>query len=369
MGARKMKNFFEKYTLNNGIELKNHLFMAPMTTYSANIDDTVSDEELIYYKERSKGVGAVITAAAYVSGNGKGFTGQISAHNDLYIPSLRKIAQTIKGQGAKAILQLFHAGRQSPIHLVPNGEIVGASSITSNNQLPPRELTTDEVQRIVRDFYEATYRAIRAGFDGVEIHGANTYLIQQFYSGFTNNRTDMYGGTVEKRFRFPLEVLSAVNFAKSRFSVKEFIVGYRFSPEEKEEKGITLDQTLDLVDILAEEPLNYLHVSLKNFDAQPKRYSGEAKTIVEALQQKIEGRVPLISAGSIYSHSDLQKASKIDSDLIAIGRALLIEPHWVEKIQRGEIVNTMLNIDEPKALPQNLLQNLLSRPGWIPIKE
>lgn len=364
-----MKKFFEKYTLNNGIELKNHLFMAPMTTYSANADDTVSDEELWYYKERSSGVGAVITAAAYVSENGKGFPGQISAHNDAYIPSLRKIAQTIKRQGAKAILQLFHAGCQSPVNLVPNGKVVGASSITSTTQRIPQILTTEEIQQIVKEFYQATYRAIKAGFDGVEIHGANTYLIQQFYSGFTNNRTDIYGGTEEKRLRLPLEVLSAVNFAKARFSIKDFIVGYRFSPEEKEEAGITLDQTLNLVDALADEKLTYLHVSLKEITAQPNRYSGEETTIVEALQHKINGRVPLIAAGSIYTISDLQKAAKTTTDLVAIGRALLIEPHWVEKIQNDEKVNTQLNIHAPEALPQNLLRALISRSGWISIKE
>lgn len=341
--------------------------MAPMTTYSANVDDTVSDEELAYYKERSAGVAAVITAVAYVSKHGKGFPGQISAHEDRYIPSLRKIAQTIQKEGALAILQIFHAGRQSPPELVPNQEILGASEMTAKGQKIPRTLTTEEVQAIVRDFYEATRRAIEAGFDGVEIHGANTYLLQQFFSGFTNKRTDQYGGTIENRMRFPLEVIAAVNEAKSKFTTADFIVGYRFSPEEEQEDGITLDETMQLVNVLSEEPLNYLHVSLADFKAIPRRYSGTEPTRVAALQNVIKGRLPLITVGSICTAEDLQQAAS-EADLIAIGRELLIEPNWVEKIQRGEAVETELDLQQPKTLPQPLLERIRSRPGWVPMK-
>lgn len=342
--------------------------MAPMTTYSANADDTVSDAELAYYKERSAGVGVVITAVAYVSKHGKGFPGQIAAYDDFFIPSLRKIAKTIQQEGAKAILQIFHAGRQSVPALVPNGEILGASTITSEGQPIPRALTTAEVQQIVRDFHDATRRAIEAGFDGVEIHGANTYLIQQFFSGFTNNRTDVYGGSLEKRMRFPLEVIAAVNEAKTQFATNDFIVGYRFSPEEEQEAGITLDETIQLVDVLANEELNYLHVSLSHFKAAPRRYSGTEQTRVLALQNIIQGRLPLITVGGIHTAEDLEEAANSEADLIAIGRELLIEPHWVEKIQRGEIVETELNLEHAETLPEPLLKKIVSLPGWVPMK-
>lgn len=363
-----MNIVFEKFTLNNGVSLKNRLFMAPMTTYSANADDTVSDAELAYYKERSAGVAAVITAVAYVSKHGKGFPGQISAHDDIYIPSLRKIAQTIQKEGALAILQIFHAGRQSPAELVPNQEVLGASEITAEGQKIPRALTTEEVQAIVRDFYESTRRAIEAGFDGVEIHGANTYLLQQFFSGFTNKRTDQYGGTIENRMRFPLEVIAAVNEAKDKYATTDFIVGYRFSPEEEQEDGITLDETIQFMDVLSDEALNYLHVSLGDFKAPPRRYSGSEPTRVAALQNAIKGRLPLITVGSIYTAEDLQQAAASEADLIAVGRELLIEPNWVEKIQRGEAVETELDLQQPKTLPQPLLERIQRSPGWVPMK-
>lgn len=356
-------NAFEPITLNNGVRLKNRLVMAPMTTYSGNPDGTVSDEEIAYYKERSGGVSAVITAVAYVSEHGKGFPGQFSAHEDRYIESLRRLAKTIQSGGAKAILQIFHAGRQSPANEVP--EVVGATDITSDGQPTPRALTTEEVQQIVRDFHEATRRAIEAGFDGVEIHGANTYLLQQFFSGFTNKRTDAYG---EDRMKFILEVVQAVQAAKEKYANESFIVGYRFSPEEPEEDGITMDQTLELVDVLADQPLNYLHVSQMQFDSEPRRYSGKATTRVEALQETIAGRLPLIAVGSIYSKEDLENASHIGADLLAIGRELLIEPHWVEKIQRGEQVETALDTKNPPVLPTTMFEMIKSRPGWVPMK-
>lgn len=357
-------NAFDQFTLNNGVTLKNKLWMAPMTTYSGHDDGNVSEEELAYYKERSGGASLVMTAVAYVSESGKGFPGQISAHDDAFIPSLQKIAQTIKGQGAKAVLQIFHAGRQSPANLVP--EVVGVSSVTTAGQPIPRELTEMEVKQIVQDFYEATRRAIQAGFDGVEIHGANTYLLQQFFSGFTNTRIDQYGAD---RLGFILEVVEAVNKAKQKFARDSFIIGYRFSPEEPEEQGITLDQTLQLVDVLAGQKLQYLHVSQGDFRAEPRRYNGNAKTRVQAIQQKLAGRLPLVAVGSIYSKEDLTEAEQCGADLLAIGRELLIEPHWVEKIQNGESVETKLDPENPQVLPTNLLAVIKSRPGWVPMKE
>lgn len=123
-----MKALFEKFKLNEQVELRNRLVMAPMTTYSANDDDTVSDEEITYYKERSEGAGMIITACAYVAANGKAFPGQIAAHEDRYIPSLRRIAQAIQQGGAKAVLQIHHGGRQALQDLVPNGDLVSAST-------------------------------------------------------------------------------------------------------------------------------------------------------------------------------------------------------------------------------------------------
>lgn len=337
-----------------------------MTTYSANADDTVSDAEITYYRERSYGVGAVITACAYVIEGGKGFPGQISAASDDFIPSLTRIADAIHDGGAKAFLQIYHGGRQSPRQLVPNGDVVSASDTVAADGGLARALTTAEIEDIVAAFGEATRRAILAGFDGVEIHGANTYLLQQFFSGFTNKRTDRYGGTVEKRMTFLLDIIASVNDAKAAFADDSFIVGYRFSPEEPEEDGITLDDTLLLVDRLANEPLDYLHVSLGDFRAEARRYSGEKENRITILQRTINGRMPLVGVGSVYTAADTVKAEATGTDLLAIGRALLIEPHWVEKIAAGEDVLIAADLTRDNVLPEPLFERLKSRPGWVP---
>src|SRR6056297_1797420 len=161
-------SFFDKFTFQNGVELRNKIAMAPMTTYSGNEDGTVSEQELNYYRERSKETGMIITATTYMQENGQGFDNQFYGGDDDYIPSLKKLAKSIKEQGAKAILQIFHAGRMSKPGLKENQDIVSASNIPAEreNAQIPRELKEEEIYEIIQSFYEVTVRAIKAGFDG-----------------------------------------------------------------------------------------------------------------------------------------------------------------------------------------------------------
>jgi 2,4-dienoyl-CoA reductase-like NADH-dependent reductase (Old Yellow Enzyme family) len=361
-----MTTYLTPFTFHNGVELRNRYVMAPMTTYSANPDDTVSDEELAYYEERSYGVGAVITACTYVIPSGKGFPGQFAAHTDDYMDSLRKVAQAIHKGGAKAILQIYHGGRQSPRELVPNGDVVSASDTIAADGGKARALTVKEIQEIVKAFGETTRRAIEAGYDGVEIHGANTYLLQQFFSGFTNKRTDEYGGTLENRMRFPLEVVAEVNRVKQQFADDSFIVGYRFSPEEPEEDGITLDHTIQLVNRLVNESLDYLHISVGDFRSLARRYEGEKENRIKIIHRVIDGRVPLIGVGSIHSKKDALEAMETGAELLALGRELLIEPHWIEKMKAGEEVITEMDMTRDNVIPGQMMRMMQSRPGWVP---
>lgn len=361
-----MTNFLTPFTFQNGVTIRNRYVMAPMTTYSANADDTVSDAEVTYYRERSYGVGAVVTACAYVIPNGKGFPGQISAHSDDYIPSLKRIADAIHDGGAKALLQIYHGGRQAIRDLIPNGDVVSASETIAADGGVARALTVEEIEEVIEAFGETTRRAIEAGFDGVEIHGANTYLLQQFFSGFTNKRTDRYGGSVEKRMTFLLEVINRVNRAKAQYADDQFIVGYRFSPEEPEEDGITLDETIQLVDRLADEKLDYLHVSLGDFRAEARRYSGEKENRIKILKRVIGDRVPFIGVGSIYSPEDAKEAMETGADLLALGRELLIEPHWVEKVAAGEPVITQFDMNRDNKIPDPLMHMMKHYAGWVP---
>lgn len=367
------QKFFSPYTFNNGVELKNRIIMAPMTNYSSNPDGTVSEEELAYYARRSKDVSMVITACTYVTPNGKGFHNEFAGDRDEMIPSLSQLAKTIQSQGAKAILQIFHGGRTCPPELVPHGDIVSASAVPAEvaGAKTPRALTETEVEEIVDAFGETARRAIEAGYDGVEIHGANGYLIQQFFSPHSNQREDRFGGSVEKRMTFPLAIVDKIKSVVKEHADDSFIVGYRFSPEEAETPGITMADTIKLVDTLAEKDLDYLHVSLQHFLSKARRGVEDVnKTRIDYLLETIDNRVPLIGVGSIYSAEDARKAFETGVPLLALGRELIIDPDWVQKVAEGredEIV-TEINKDKQEELvvPVPLWNVIMNTPGWFP---
>lgn len=368
------KPLFQSFVFSNGVSLKNRLVMAPMTHYSSNPDGTVSEEELQYYARRSKGVSMVITATTYVTPNGKGFHGQFAADRDEMVPGLKRLASAIKEQGAKAILQIFHGGRECPPDSVPNGDVVSASAVPSErsaSSVVPRELRADEIETIIHAFGETTRRAIEAGFDGVEIHGANGYLIQQFFSPHSNRREDKWGGSVEKRLSFPLAVVDEVQKAAAQYAAhRPFIIGYRFSPEEPETPGITMAETFKLVDALADKKLDYIHVSQMDFQAVPRRGVADTRSRLEIIQERVGGRVPVIGVGSIYRPEDALKAFQTGVPLLALGRELIIDPDWVEKVENGRETEIVTKIDKNAqrslVVPDPLWQAILHTPGWFP---
>lgn len=367
------QEFFTPLSFDNGVELKNRLVMAPMTNYSSNPDGTVTDEEVNYYARRSKGVSMVITACTYVTPNGKGFHNEFAGDRDEMIPSLKQLAQAIKAQGAKAILQIFHGGRMCPTELVPNGDIVSASAIPSEVEgaPTPRALSEEEVEEIIDAFGETTRRAIEAGYDGVEIHGANGYLIQQFFSPHSNRREDRFGGGLQKRMTFPLAIVDKVKSIVKEHAKSPFIVGYRFSPEEAETPGITMGDTLTLVDTLADKGLDYLHVSLFDFFSKARRGVDDLnKTRIDYLLETINGRVPLIGVGSIYTAEDARQAFASGVPLLALGRELIIDPDWVQKVAEGREDEIVTKLDKNKqkelVVPDPLWKQIINTPGWFP---
>ncbi|MFW6298857.1 MAG: NADH-dependent flavin oxidoreductase, partial [Bacillota bacterium] len=184
--------------------VRNRLVMAPMTTYSGNSDYTPSDEELAYYAKRSRTIGTVITAAIAVNKEAHAFERQISLEDDSFIAPMAQLADAIKQEGALAIAQLHHGGRMNDPSLYDDaGDILAPSAVKAprDDKVKPRAMTVDEVEKTIQDFTAAAVRAKKAGFDGVEIHGANTYLLQQFFSAHSNRRTDDYGGSLENRLR------------------------------------------------------------------------------------------------------------------------------------------------------------------------
>lgn len=358
---QKYAPLFEPFVFNNSISLKNRIVMAPMTNFSSNPDGSVSDDELKYYARRSSGVSMVITACVYVTPSGKGFPGEFAADRDEMIPSLRRLADTIKGQGAKAVLQIFHGGLKCPPQLVPGGKVIDPSTIES-----------EHIESIVRDFGEATRRAIEAGYDGVEIHGANGYILQQFFSPYTNRRTDRWGGDVQKRLAFPLAIVDEVKKTAAAHAKQPFLIGYRFSPEEEETPGITMADTLVLADAIAEKNIDYVHVSVLDFWSKPRRGVEDTRSRIELIHERIGHRVPVIGVGSIRTADEALQAKKTGIPFIALGRELIIEPDWVQKVEQGREseIETALSKDAQARLviPLPLWQGIMSREGWFPMK-
>ena len=192
---------FQSYTFNNGTSVKNRLTVAPLTHWSSDKQGNVTQDELDLLASRAKGFGLFIAAATAVTWSGRGFECEPNAISMADLPSLKARADVIKAQGATAILQLHHAGLEAAPNAT-NGEDVVAPSAVGN----ARALTENEILDIINAYGNATELAIQAGFDGVEIHGANGYLFQQFVSQKTNQRQDRWGGSIENRIRFSLAV-------------------------------------------------------------------------------------------------------------------------------------------------------------------
>lgn len=319
--------------LPNGVEIKNRVVLAPMTEQMAFQDGTVTLEEINYLQQRAGGVGLLITPVAYINREGKGFEGQLGADDDNKIAGLRKLAFAIKSRGAKAILQIFSAGRMTNSYITRGLQPVSASAIAAprDGASCPRELSESEVKGVIQDFAEATRRAIQAGFDGVELHGANTYLLQQFVSPHSNRRTDQWGGSLEKRLSFPLAVINAVMEIKEKFADPTFIVGYRLSPEEIEEPGIQLTDTKYFINKLQSTDIDYIHVSMGNVWRTSMRDKSDNIPIIKQLKE-VSTQKPIIAVGSIRTPEQAEEVMQNNIDFVALGHQLIIDPNWVEKV-------------------------------------
>ncbi|MHC5250602.1 NADH-dependent flavin oxidoreductase [Enterococcus sp. LJL90] len=363
------RNFLEPYKFRNGMVINNRIVMAPMTTKSSFFDGALSNDEINYYKIRS-GVGMIITGVANVDDGGRGFEGELSVTNDRFIPGLRELATAIKSNGSKAILQIFSAGRMSTSAILRGRQPYSASAVAAPREGAelPRELTDLEIKQLIIDFGQATRRAIIAGFDGVELHGANTYLLQQFVSPHSNRRTDHWGGTFEKRIQFPLEVIKETRAIVEKYADSEFLIGYRFSPEEIEEPGIRIEDTLKFINILSDQPINYLHTSMGNFKRSSLNNKNDKEELTDKFLKTIANRVPLITVGSISTPDEASSVIDKGSDFAAIGRELIREPQWLKKVQEHDEASIRYQISPsdmnelgiPRGLQRSLLTEFLN---------
>jgi 2,4-dienoyl-CoA reductase (NADPH2) len=286
---------------------------------------------LDHYKEMAaSGVGLVVVESAAVDASGLGSPFSLRVDHDRYVAGLSYLAETIQTEGALAFLQINHAGRYAymPERLAPSpfqtGEVI------------PQEMTGDDINQVIDAFSTGAGRVKSAGFDGVEIHGGTGYLIVQFLSSRTNLRSDNYGGTIENRMRFPLEVTDAVLSAVG----KDYPVGYRFLADEELTDGLHPEETSLLAKELEKRGIGYLSVMAGTYDAfflpeylekeKQEAYMADfAKTIKNAVPN-----TPVITAGRIQQPATANKIlEQGTADLIGLARVLLADPLWPKKAQ------------------------------------
>jgi 2,4-dienoyl-CoA reductase-like NADH-dependent reductase (Old Yellow Enzyme family)/thioredoxin reductase len=337
--------------------LKNRIVMPPMVVSYATDDGFTTERTIAYYEARARGgAGLIIQEATYVHPLGQILGGEQGISDDKFIPKLRELTEAVHKHGAKIAVQLIHGGRNA---YLPDGtQPVGPSPIPSPGKNKPRELTSAEIAGIVRCFADAAVRAQQAGYDGIEIHGAHGYLIDQFISPASNHRKDKYGGTVENRARLLVEIIEVVKEAVGR----NFPVWCRMNGKEY---GITGGETLAdarKVARLAEKAgAIAIHVSAGGPD-NPTNVT--TPTFVPAVIADLAAgiktavKVPVIAVGRMTPESAEELLTGGKADLIAFGRALLADPELPNKICEGK----------PEAIRPCILcfrcrEDLLSKPA------
>jgi 2,4-dienoyl-CoA reductase-like NADH-dependent reductase (Old Yellow Enzyme family) len=368
---------------NSGQEIANRFVIAPLTTNSSHDDGTATEGELEFVRRRAAiGFGAVISSATYVEDGGRSWVGTGATH-DGHVSSLRRLAEAMRAAGSLAILQIYDGGR------IARPELIGGQSLRAASAIPslrpgaqtPREMTGDEVEKLIASFREAASLARKAGFDGVEIHGANHYAVHQFFSPRANQRSDDWGGSLSKRMNFPLAVAQAVRDALG----PKLIAGFRITPFEAESNGYTLEDAKQLCAELAKLKLDYISISLDDYrmarpTGETRVYNGPVQKIetpaespITAFSRVIAGHCAVMASGGIKTCADAKGAIKLGADLVAIGRAVVVDPEWLAKVRSNSEASILaglpkdeLQIAEALNIPPTMVEYLLSRPGWIP---
>lgn len=336
MAAKNFRKLFEPYTVKS-MTLRNRIVMTPIGTNFAEHTGEVNERIIDYYKQRAKGGTGLITieAASVYSPQGASGSYQLRIDHDNYIPGLYRLCESIHDCGSKISILLNHAGS------VANGKMTNIQPVSASD-IPsrvggdiPRALTTDEIYTIVDKFAEAAKRAVTAGFDAVEIQAGHGYLLNQFLSPTTNDRTDEFGGSKENRARFTTLVLKAV-----RETVGENIpIFLGISADELAEGGNTLDDTLEIVEYF-KDYVDVFDVSAGLTCSIQYQYDADYlpdgwKSYMSKSIKEKTGK-PCQTSGNIR---EPEVANRIledgEADLIAIGRGLIADPEWVNKVQFG----------------------------------
>lgn len=340
----KYKDLFQPLRLPNGVVLDNRFVVSPVITQSSTREGFVTDEDVAYAERRAGSAAIAITGAAYIEPYGQLFKYGFSAVSDEHIPSLKRLAEAMKSQGNKAILQLTHAGRFAKIALEDYGVVYGPSAMQLNTPVEHTvyELSPRKIRQIIHQYGQATRRAIQAGFDGVEISAAQRLLIQTFFSTFSNQREDEYGPqSIENRSRFGVEVFQEVQSIIDQYADDTFILGFRGTPEETrgDQIGYRVEEFNEFVDRLMEvADIDYYATASwgKNIYLQKIRagqHQGEYMNKV--VHDHFKGRLPIMATGGINSPDKALEGLSF-SDFVGASTPFVTEPEFAVKIAQGQ---------------------------------
>ncbi|OUS14080.1 NADH:flavin oxidoreductase [Gammaproteobacteria bacterium 53_120_T64] len=314
-----MQSLFEPLTFLRGPALKNRFALAPLTNLQSHVDGKLSDDEYKWLTMRAEGgFSMTMTCAAHVQAIGQGFPGQLGIFSDDHLEGLTRLAAGINKNDSLSIVQLHHAGHRSP------EELVGSKPVapSAHEESGARALSTAEVEQLIEDFIAAAERAEKAGFDGVEIHGAHGYILCQFLSSDTNLRDDQYGGALENRARPLFDIIAGI---RQRCG-KDFNVGVRLTPERF---GIVLDEAIAVAQRLFDEAqIDYLDMSLWDAFKEPTEEAHKGRTLMDCFTALERGEVRLGIAGKIRTPEEAKKCMASGIDFILLGRAAIIHHNF-----------------------------------------
>lgn len=328
-----------------GTSIRNRIVMPAMNTNLAERDGSVSERFTNYFVERGKGgVGLIVVSPGYIDPAARKRGGSLLYHDDRYIPRLKELASAIHRTGAKVLQQLNHNGRlvtsSKELKTAVTKGAVGPSPVPHlvTGEVP-HVLTVAEIGELIEGFGQAARRAKEAGFDGVELHGTQGYLINQFFSLYSNRRTDEYGGNLENRMRFPLDVCHRVR----KLTGKDFLVSYRANAREFAPIETPLEDVVALCQRLEEEGIDLLSIAVGNGETPANLYYRASLAATSECYRELFAsirarvKVPMIAVGGITTPEIAEGILRdLRADLVATGKALIADPHWPEKALRGE---------------------------------
>lgn len=316
-----MTNLHAPLRFPRGQAMKNRFVLAPLTNSQSNDDGTLSEDEIHWLVKRAEGgFGLTMSAAAHVQAQGRGFEGQLGIFGDQHLAGLERMAKQIKSFESLAVIQLHHAGMRSPEKLIGQKPV----SASDDEATGARALTTLETQQLGEDFIEAAVRAERAGYDGVELHGAHGYVLCQYLSAETNRRDDQYGGSAENRARLLLDIIKGVRERTG----PEFQLGVRLSPERF---GLDLLEIVALAgQLMREDQLDYIDMSLWDAFKEPTDEQYKGRSLQSYFTELPRGRTQLGAAGKIMSAAQANDRLNAGLDFVVIGRGAILHHNYPE---------------------------------------